>query len=57
MSLNHQLAEQQDQERMRIRQVNHPPVLVPCDNHPQCSNQVWGKWNVCSECLRKGEKK
>lgn len=49
-------ADKQDEERMRLRQSRREVSMSPCDNHPQCSNQVWGKWNVCSECLRKGEK-
>lgn len=45
-------AEAQDRERMAMRQARREPVLCPCDNAPACTAQVWGKWTVCSACLR-----
>lgn len=50
-------ADQQDAERMKLftSMNKNPPALHPCDNHPECTGKVWGKWAKCSGCLRKEE--
>lgn len=50
-------ADKQDEERMRLRQYRREVSMSPCDNYPACHNGVWGRWTVCSECLRKMEEK